>query len=70
MRSFEDILEELILLEMMEASDDFYFEFGTTLKKELEAWLPDYAVKNIRKVAGRMYAELTDEEEVDVPWDE
>lgn len=54
---------------MMEASDDFYFEFGTGLKKELEAWLPDYAVENIRKMAGKKFAELTDEDDVDVPWD-
>lgn len=52
------LLGQMICLEMMEASDDFYFEFGDQLLTELmKEVLTKKEVAEAKKLAKQMYKE-------------
>lgn len=55
-------LTQLLVLEGLEASDDFYFEFGNDLKKTLSKTLTKKQVTVAKEIAKRQIAEINGEQ--------
>ena len=54
-------LQQLIVMEKLEAGDDFYYEFGTSLKEQLENdFFTLNELKKITKKAEKEYKKITE----------
>ena len=55
------VLQQLIVMEKLEAGDDFYYEFGSDLQEKLENdFFTPNELKKITKKAKKEYKEITE----------
>ncbi len=58
-----DKLQQLIVMEKLEAGDTFYFEFGLNLKEELEqTYFSEQELKEINELADKEVKQIMQDE--------